>query len=1107
MILISSTHGEIMPCENLKFKRVEIMNKSKFLKKSLAMVLAVMLVVAMIPLGASANSLFVNDGTVVSVESAVGTLEMATDKKSFTDTVAYDATGNETLSVELTGSLTNVVAIITDENGDEGDETVAAGGDIVVPVEAKKVVFFAADDAYVGGDEAGKKSATYTVTMNKPAPSTDVSVKSAILGDSETGIKGTVNNSTKTISFIVPWGYNVAGGNGVVTAELNNPKTGVVPTATVTTIGENVSMSIVSQYGNTDTYTITTKEMDCLKSLTVGGVEAVMDKDEDSPTYGEYFVTLPEGTDLGEELVVKYVVPSTADLRVRSATWGGTELVGTPGKVAIVDGAKVALVFTSTKDTTKTYQVTVSVKKSNDASIAGFTAAATVGEGTVYYDQEGTVAGDKLTVLLPYNANLDTAKVKFTVAEGATITVGGAPFTNDGTGTIDLTAPKVVEVTAVDGVTKKYYEISATTAENPYGNPQITAAKMTIGEDEYTATISGQVITFANLPYATEADAVKAATYSWAKSFATAIVDGNPIWADDPFAGTNTLAIQSDAGDMVTYTLKYTKAAARTGKTVSNYTVSTAAKGENVAADNTWSVNFASNKATVTLPYSFEANSATIDLISSFTLSDGAKLYFNDATTTTNLNTTPVESGYYAEDDADHPDDPKNTVKVDKLVSIVVADEAAVYALSQEVAPVEIATMGKKAAYKGHVSVYTVEVKYAPAKTGHTLRTLTADEGKVTSKVSATTVEITVPYSYAQGEGIAFFADYTADELAKVEAGSTVLPALSSVVDKTIDGTGKLKVVMNGDTPEIQVYNGSSYVPFSTITVTNEANTASTPYAVTVKVADAKSGADIVELTANKTKAVIDTNKKTATVRLPYNTDLTDVVIDYKVSDLATAVVSVVGTPDEDGALHYDATQPISIAVTAEDGATRKVYTVNVTAATQFSDVPEGRYYTEYVYQAAAAGIVNGNPDGTFKPNNRILRKDFAIMVANMLGADVSGYTTTPFSDVANDYAAPYIAYCADKGIISGIGGGKFGPNQYITREDAACIVARALKLPTTSTDSFKDAAKISNYAKASVAACKAAGILSGDEKGNFNPKANIIRADAAIIMVKSLNK
>ena len=54
------------PRENLKFKRVEIMNKSKFLKKSLAMLLALMLVVAMIPLSASAaqtdyiNYLYVN---------------------------------------------------------------------------------------------------------------------------------------------------------------------------------------------------------------------------------------------------------------------------------------------------------------------------------------------------------------------------------------------------------------------------------------------------------------------------------------------------------------------------------------------------------------------------------------------------------------------------------------------------------------------------------------------------------------------------------------------------------------------------------------------------------------------------------------------------------------------------------------------------------------------------------------------------------------------------------------------------------------------------------------------------------------------------------------
>ena len=133
--------------------------------------------------------------------------------------------------------------------------------------------------------------------MNKPAPSTDVSVKSAKLGGDE-GIDGVVDNGAKTITFTVPWGYNVAGDNGAVTAELNNPKTGVVPSATVSTIGENVSLPITSQYGNTDTYTVITKEMTCLTALSVGGVRAVLDDDEDSPTYGEYSVTLPEGTDL-----------------------------------------------------------------------------------------------------------------------------------------------------------------------------------------------------------------------------------------------------------------------------------------------------------------------------------------------------------------------------------------------------------------------------------------------------------------------------------------------------------------------------------------------------------------------------------------------------------------------------------------------------------------------------------------------------------------------------------------------------------------------------------------------------------------------------------------
>ena len=123
------------------------------------------------------------------------------------------------------------------------------------------------------------------------------------------------------------------------------------------------------------------------------------------------------------------------------------------------------------------------------------------------------------------------------------------------------------------------------------------------------------------------------------------------------------------------------------------------------------------------------------------------------------------------------------------------------------------------------------------------------------------------------------------------------------------------------------------------------------------------------------------------------------------------------------------------------------------------------------------------------------------------MGVDVSGYTTAPFSDVkASDYYMKAIAYCAEKGIIGGTGDGKFEPEKNILREEAAKIIAVALNLDGTTTEKFKDDAKISNWAKGYVYACKEAGIFGGDN-GNFLPGNPITRAETAKVMVISMNK
>ena len=89
------------------------------------------------------------------------------------------------------------------------------------------------------------------------------------------------------------------------------------------------------------------------------------------------------------------------------------------------------------------------------------------------------------------------------------------------------------------------------------------------------------------------------------------------------------------------------------------------------------------------------------------------------------------------------------------------------------------------------------------------------------------------------------------------------------------------------------------------------------------------------------------------------------------------------------------------------------------------------RYAIDYM---AEKGIIGGFPDGTFSPRGTLTRAQAAKILCVMLEgaekADALTKTDTGFSDVpATHWAAKYVAYCAEKGIVAGVGDGKFDPD------------------------------------------------------------------------------
>ncbi|MFC3748189.1 S-layer homology domain-containing protein [Paenibacillus sp. GCM10012306] len=112
-----------------------------------------------------------------------------------------------------------------------------------------------------------------------------------------------------------------------------------------------------------------------------------------------------------------------------------------------------------------------------------------------------------------------------------------------------------------------------------------------------------------------------------------------------------------------------------------------------------------------------------------------------------------------------------------------------------------------------------------------------------------------------------------------------------------------------------------------------------------------------------------------------------------------------------------------------------------------FSDTASVQTWAGRQIQVVAAkGVIEGVGDGKFAPKSNVTRAEFAKMLIRGLNLENSSATPT-FSDVrANDWFAPYVAVAAEKGIINGRGDNKFDPNATITRAEMATMISRALK-------------------------------------------------------------
>ncbi len=152
-----------------------------------------------------------------------------------------------------------------------------------------------------------------------------------------------------------------------------------------------------------------------------------------------------------------------------------------------------------------------------------------------------------------------------------------------------------------------------------------------------------------------------------------------------------------------------------------------------------------------------------------------------------------------------------------------------------------------------------------------------------------------------------------------------------------------------------------------------------------------------------------------------------------------------------------------------------------------------------------ASRLVIINPD-KFMPNQNITRGEFAEYITRALGINrESAVTEKKFTDVNTTHELAYsIEIASEYGIINGYPDGTFRPDEHISREEAMVMYSRAMDIiglaekDSNIINNYTDKDRVSRWAYNDVKKTVSAGVFNGKTIGTINPKDTFTRAEAA---------
>lgn len=179
--------------------------------------------------------------------------------------------------------------------------------------------------------------------------------------------------------------------------------------------------------------------------------------------------------------------------------------------------------------------------------------------------------------------------------------------------------------------------------------------------------------------------------------------------------------------------------------------------------------------------------------------------------------------------------------------------------------------------------------------------------------------------------------------------------------------------------------------------------------------------------------------------------------------------------------------------------------------ALPFTDLAAGAWYEDAVAYVYRHDLMSGFSEDTFGPNAALSRAQLCQILYNMEGRPaVTG--SGSFSDLADGaWYTDAVTWAASQGIVDGYGGGLFGPDDNITREQLASILYRCAQArgddvsvgEDTNILSYSDAADVAEYAVSAMQWACGAGVITGISESALAPRGEATRAQTAAMLMR----